>query len=113
MSAAIEREESLFETARGLTDPARRRAFLDEACGEDAALRRKIDELVTAAERADEFFARCAPALRPSANGSNPMPAPGTDTSRATAGQQEKPSSRIGPYKLLQKIGEGGCGVVY
>src|SRR5262245_48936755 len=114
MSAAIEREESLFETARGLTDPAQRRAFLEEACGEDAALRKKIEQLLTAGERADEFFARCAPRLRGStANASSQMAAPGTDTSRAMAGQEEKASSRIGPYKLLQKIGEGGCGVVY
>jgi len=31
----------------------------------------------------------------------------------APSGLKKKLSSRIGPYKLLQKIGEGGCGVVY
>jgi len=112
MSAAIEREESLFEAARGLTDPAQRRAFLEEACGKDAALRKKIEELLAAGEQADEFFARCAPALVSVAISPGQMPAPVTNTS-AMAGQEEKPSSRIGPYKLLQKIGEGGCGVVY
>src|SRR5947207_3315041 len=99
MNAAIEREESLFEAARSLPDPARRNAFLAEACGNDAALRKKIEELLTACERADEFFAGCAPALRPSAvirPGQTPPTATGTN--RVQISHEEKPSSRIGPY---------------
>src|SRR6516164_7858856 len=114
MSTAIGREESLFDEARELTDPARRRAFLDRACKGDMMLRKKIEKLLVACERADEFFAECTPALRARAlTLPGETPPTTTGTNRVQIAHEEKPSTRIGPYKLLQKIGEGGCGVVY
>src|SRR5882724_625311 len=103
MNAALELEECLFETARGLADPSRRRAFLDQACGSDVALRTKLEELLNAGTHAEEFFAGCAPAFHASAllqPGQLPSLPPDARTD-----EPEKTSTRIGPYKLLQKIG--------
>src|SRR5262245_64061687 len=43
-------EESLFAAALEMADPAQRRAFLDEACAGDAALRRRLEQLLVADE---------------------------------------------------------------
>ena len=111
MAPDSQREKSLFNAAQDITDPARRRAFLEEACGDDLALRTRIERLLSAGEQADDFLAGCGPALEAAAVALDP-----SEISRSLDVAQsldEKPGSRIGPYKLLQKIGEGGCGVVY
>jgi eukaryotic-like serine/threonine-protein kinase len=111
MARDSERTKSLFSAARDLTDAARRRTFLDEACSGDQALRARVERLLNAAEEADDFLAGCAPALEAAAAGLDPAQInPPPDLARS---MEEKPGSRIGPYKLLEKIGEGGCGIVY
>jgi len=75
-----------------------RSAYLNRACAGDAGLRRRVDELLDAYERAGDFLA--AP----------PSGIPATDI---PAGVGEKAGDHIGRYKLLQQIGEGGCGVVF
>jgi WD40 repeat protein/serine/threonine protein kinase len=92
-------EEQLFEAARKLADPGQRRAFLQAACQNDPALRRRLEQLLEDQPAADGFFADARAEL--------PAPA-------AVIGQMtQKPGDRIGRYKLLEKIGEGGMGVVY
>jgi serine/threonine protein kinase len=111
---SINREESLFEAARELRDPVQRSAFLREACGEDSALRIRLENLLNASEQADKFFAGCAPALRRVSEIRQSTETRSTNlANHTTPVAEEKLSSKIGPYKLLQKIGEGGCGVVY
>jgi eukaryotic-like serine/threonine-protein kinase len=111
---SISREQSLFEAARELREPAQRCAFLREACGEDSALRIRIEKLLKASEQADKFFAGCAPALQRVSDTRQSTETRSTNlASRTIPVAEEKLSSKIGPYKLLQKIGEGGCGVVY
>jgi len=63
MNSAIQREESLFDAARGLKDPASRSKFLAEACGQDQTLRAKVEELLNASEGAEEFFQGCTRAI--------------------------------------------------
>jgi hypothetical protein len=61
MNAECIRKQSLFHAARELTDPDQRRAFLEAGCAGDLALLAKMEKLLRAGERAEEFFADCIP----------------------------------------------------
>jgi WD40 repeat protein/serine/threonine protein kinase len=89
--------QNLFNAALERSGAAERARFLDEACGADAALRERVEKLLRAHEEIGGFMAQ--PSRSPAGLGGNPL--------------TEKPGDRIGRYKLLQQIGEGGCGVVY
>jgi len=99
MSEAHQREAAIFDAAMELP-PEQRAAYLDQACGGDAALRQRVESLLRASGSRCEF-------LDPP-SGSELRP-----TLQITVPLTEKPGGRIGRYKLLQQIGEGGCGVVY
>jgi len=94
--------QTLFNEALEREDPAERARFLDDACGADAALRERVEKLLSAHREAGGFFSQ--PSKAPSS-----APPSGAVTSPAS----EKPGDRIGRYRLLQQIGEGGCGLVY
>ncbi|PWU21380.1 MAG: serine/threonine protein kinase [Verrucomicrobia bacterium] len=98
MSDAEQREETIFDAALRLPSD-QRAAYLENVCEGDADLRRRVQILLSAFERAGGFL-KDPPTL--------PMEPKGT--TRALA---EKPGYKIGRYKLLEQIGEGGCGVVY
>jgi len=76
-----------------------RAAFLEQACGGDARLRRRVEALLQTHAQVGDFLEQSP---------RKPAPSP----SSAIYGG-EKPGDCIGRYKLLQQIGEGGCGVVY
>ena len=106
MNGPFERELAAFAHARQLPD-AERTVYLDQACAGDAALRRTVQELLRAGEAAEGFLEQPAPGVqRPEASSASVLDA-------SLAAHAEKPGDRIGRYKLLQQIGEGGCGVVY
>ena len=109
MSTRVPREKAVFCEALEITDPAQRRLFLEQACGADQALREQVEELLRVSQNAGGFFKECEPALEP-----EPGDAAQVLSAAESAAEPEIPESkRIGPYKLLQKLGEGGCGVVY
>jgi serine/threonine protein kinase/WD40 repeat protein/Flp pilus assembly protein TadD len=89
-------EQEIFEQA--LDKHARERAsFLDDACGDDRQLRQRVEDLLRIHDGSQDFFEK--PAAEILATIDPPI--------------TEKPGTQIGPYKLLQQIGEGGMGVVY
>jgi serine/threonine protein kinase len=90
-------EESIFTQALDLPDSVARSALLDAACGSDAELRKRVEGLLQSHGDAGSFLA--TPASTIACCAGEPM--------------TEKPGMHIGPYKLLQQIGEGGMGVVY
>jgi serine/threonine protein kinase/tetratricopeptide (TPR) repeat protein len=105
------REKAVFCEALEITDPAQRRQFLDQACGADKALREGVERLLALSQSAGDFFSECRPALEAAAADADSARVPLEIKSALEA--EPCQSSRIGPYKLLQKLGEGGCGVVY
>src|SRR5258708_7309257 len=94
MASNIERIEALFDRAIEFR-PEERAAFLAGACGQDAELLVRVQALLRAHEASDGIL-------------------PETPRCQALGNLiAEKPGDRIGHYKLLEQIGEGGCGVVY
>jgi serine/threonine protein kinase len=103
-------EEVIFEAAFALP-ASERAAYLDRACAGNDGLRQLVEALLEAHEEAGEFLESPAPGAEPSSAAVNSQGAGGL---AATASASiEKPGDRIGRYKLLEQIGEGGCGVVY
>jgi WD40 repeat protein/serine/threonine protein kinase len=90
--------ESIFFAVLEKPSPEERSAYLDAACGGDAELRRQVERLLRAQPRVGAF-------LEPPA----PLP-PLTTEERTTL---EGPGTVIGPYKLMEQIGEGGMGLVF
>src|SRR6516165_1058764 len=95
------REEALFRAAIELPSVASRRIFLDQACAGDAALRARLEALLAAHETPDELLASLEP------------PAKATLKLDLSDSPDEAVGQNLGRYKLLERVGEGGCGVVY
>src|SRR5208282_633263 len=86
-------------------------AYLDQACAGDATLRQRVEALLRVHDEAGNFFDKLSSAARP-ASAEGAMAGP-SGTIQLFGVPAEKTGDRIGRYKLLQQIGEGGCGVVY
>ena len=85
----LTRIKDIFTEAIALQG-ADRAVYLDQACADDAELRREVQAYLSAAERTDALLEATDP-----------------------ASLSEQPEAHIGRYKLLELIGEGGFGVVF
>jgi len=91
-------EEAIFNAAVEFDSRNERDAYLVEACGDDKKLRADVEALLKVHYEADNSF----------------LTAPlGIDVTLDDSPLAERPGTKIGRYKLLELIGEGGFGVVY
>ena len=107
MAAESDREREIFSSALERATPAERVAYVDGACGEDLELRSRVVALLSAHDLAGGFLPMDGPTRLPVALTST------LSNSTSLFPVAEKPGDWIGPYKLREKVGEGGCGVVY
>ena len=89
--------EDLFGELVELKTPEQRQEYLDRVCDKDDSLRRQLEKLAAAHQQAGSFL-----------NDDQPV-----EETVALTGSHHSLGTQIGPYKLLQKLGEGGMGVVY
>jgi serine/threonine protein kinase len=90
--------KTIFSEALEKKDVKERADYLNEACGNDAELRAKVEALLKAHQEAGSFL---------------DVPPFDADVTLNTFPLTEGPGTIIGRYKLLEQIGEGGFGVVY
>src|SRR5262245_35459596 len=98
MASEILDEKAIFNAARQIDAPDARAEYLRQACGADSGLRERVQELLRAYEEQASFLESPAPV----------GVAPTIDKPAS-----ESPGAVIGPYKLLEMIGEGGMGTVW
>src|SRR6516225_6754924 len=90
-------ERSVFIAALERDDSADRAAYLDQACADNAALRQRVERLLQLHERESLFLAEPAP----------------QEVATVEEPISQRPGAVIGPYKLMEQIGEGGMGLVF
>jgi serine/threonine protein kinase len=90
--------EAIYFAALEKKASAERVAYLDEACKGDEVLRRCVERMLDSSSKVGNFL-QPEPKDRPIEDKPAPI--------------EERPGSIIGPYKLLQELGEGGFGVVF
>jgi len=104
VSEQTNREKEIFWNALNRAPGEERQRYVEVACGNDAVLLARIQALLRANDVGEGFLPK------------QPRGGPPVDVgliSFLTAQLSEKTGDAIGRYKLLEKIGEGGCGVVY
>jgi serine/threonine protein kinase/TPR repeat protein len=90
--------KSIFDQALDIVSEVDRRAYFDEACANRPEIRQKVDALLHAHANAGSFL---------------DSPLISSAPTSVMSPDDEQIGAKIGPYKLLQQIGEGGMGTVY
>jgi serine/threonine protein kinase/dienelactone hydrolase len=90
--------KAIFGQAVEIASPGERQSYLDQVCADAPEIRQKVEALLKAYEQAGSFLAN---------------PAPNLDGTVDEPPITERPGTVIGPYKLMEQIGEGGMGLVF
>ena len=98
MSVTPKDAKSIFLAALDIQDPAERAAFVARSCEGDDPLRKRVEDLLRAYGESGGPLDKLAAAVAPTRLG-EPI--------------REQVGSTIGPYKLMEQIGEGGFGLVF
>src|SRR5262245_41993722 len=94
---SLEKAKALFVELVANVPPEQWEARLTDLAGDDEELRRQVSRILAAHRDAGSFLESPAPAL-------------GRTIDEAVS---ETPGTAIGPYQLLEQIGEGGMGTVW
>jgi len=111
MTVAKQQIDAIYFTALRVTDDAQRGSFLEQACAGDDTLHAAVTRMLGAHSAAEDFFANSAPALTLTLEDFAVTET--EDILAESTSFDERLGSRIDHYRLLQRLGEGGCGVVY
>ncbi len=99
--------KAIFDSVIELPSPTDREAKLNAACSGDLELRAKVHALLVAFDQAGSFLEAAPPGL------ARTQATPESGADRTLDQLDQHSGGRVGPYKLLQQIGEGGMGTVY
>jgi WD40 repeat protein/serine/threonine protein kinase len=97
MITTANKVDQIFWNALQLSSEEERRGYLDGICNNDAELRRLVEKLLRAQPKAEAFLEQ-------------PFADPPQTVDESFA---DRPGMIIGPYKLMELIGEGGMGLVF
>ncbi|HEX9047777.1 MAG TPA: serine/threonine-protein kinase [Verrucomicrobiae bacterium] len=116
MKIETQLQDAICLAALEVSDPVQRKSFLDRACAGDDQLRAKVEEMLALEQDAENFFARGRSAVA-AAKLDLPLSDAGASSAVPAVEAAEPADPQIGVcvgrYKLLQRLGEGGCGTVY
>jgi hypothetical protein len=105
-----EREDEVYFTAVGIIDPAERVTYLNKACAGNPALRKAVDEMLAAQDDAEKLITRATEGLASALLDLHCATPPAADQKPEL---DEIVGNRIDRYRVLQRLGDGGCGIVY
>ena len=108
MPADLQKARALFLHAVGKLSPEEWDGYISAACGGDTELEQQLGQLLQVHREAGSFLDRPAAAM-----GATGAFTSGLGEEAATLRLRERPGMIIGPYKLLQQLGEGGMGTVF